>query len=240
MSTLTQINVQNSQLCEFCKSQHRSLFSSLNEKDQHLISRNKTCTRYKKGQVLFHLGTRPMGVFCVNSGRIKVYRIGMDGKEQITRVSAAGNLLGYKALISEQHYEQTAEALDDCIVCFIAKEDFLSLLRPETTFYMDLLKAICDENTSMAAKMTQMAQQSVRQRLAISLLMLKDTYGIEQGTKGDVEINLTREDLANIVGTATESLIRLLNEFKKDGLIETRGRKIRVLNPDKLVEASRR
>lgn len=204
------------------------------------IDRGKTCTRYKKGQVLFHEGTRPLGVFCVNSGRIKVYRIGLDGKEQITRVSAAGDLLGYKAMISEHHYEQTAEALDDCIVCFVAKDDFLSLLRPNTAFYMDLLKKVCDENAEMANKMTQMAQQSVRQRLALSLIMLKDTYGIEQGTQGNIEINLTREDLANIVGTATESLIRLLNEFKKEELIETQGRKIRVLNADGLMMASRR
>lgn len=181
-----------------------------------------------------------MGVFCVNSGRIKVYRVGVDGKEQITRISAAGDLLGYKALISEQHYEQSAEALDDCIVCFVAKEDFLALLRPESSFYMDLLKTICNENAEMAAKMTQMAQQSVRQRLAISLLMLKDTYGIEQNTQGNIEINLTREDLANIVGTATESLIRLLNEFKKESLIETQGRKIRVLDAEGLLTASRR
>ncbi len=226
--------------CEFCQSHHRSLFGSLGNEDMARVERGKTCTRYKKGQVLFHEGTRPLGVFCVNSGRIKVYRIGMDGKEQITRISAAGDLLGYKALISEHHYEQSAEALDDCVVCFVAKDDFLSLLRPDTKFYMDLLKSVCNENVEMAAKMTQMAQQSVRQRLALSLLMLKDTYGIEQGTNGDVEINLTREDLANIVGTATESLIRLLNEFKKEQLIQTQGRKIKVLNADGLLSASRR
>lgn len=226
--------------CEFCTSHHRSLFGTLGGEDMARVERGKTCTRYKKGQVLFHEGTRPLGVFCVNSGRIKVYRVGMDGKEQITRVSAAGDLLGYKALLSEQHYEQSAEALDDCVVCFVAKDDFLSLLRPDTRFYMDLLKKVCLENTEMASKMTQMAQQSVRQRLALTLIMLKDTYGIEHETTGEIQINLTREDLANIVGTATESLIRLLNDFKKENLIETQGRKIKVLNADGLLSASRR
>jgi len=226
--------------CTFCRSHHRSLFASLNDEDIARIDRGKTCTRYKKGQVLFHEGTRPLGVFCVNSGRIKVYRVGMDGKEQITRISAAGDLLGYKALLSEHHYEQTAEAVDDCVVCFVAKEDFLSLLRPDSQFYMDLLKKVCEENSDMADKMTRMAQQSVRQRLALSLIMLKDTYGIESGTDGEIEINLTREDLANIVGTATESLIRLLNEFKKEEFIETKGRKIKVINPEGLIGASRK
>lgn len=88
--------------------------------------------------------------------------------------------------------------------------------------------------------MTEMAQRSVRQRAALSLLMLKDTYGIEHEQEGEIEINLTREDLANIIGTATESLIRLLNEFKKENLIETKGRKIRILNSKGLLLASKR
>ena len=105
---------------------------------------------------------------------------------------------------------------------------------------MDILKAVCEENGLMAEKMTEMAKRSVRQRVALTLLMLRDTYGIEQGQEGEIEINLTREDLANIVGTATESLIRLLNEFKKDELIETQGRKIRILDPQGLAHASQR
>jgi CRP/FNR family transcriptional regulator len=200
----------------------------------------KTCTKYKKGQVLFHEGTRPLGVFCVNRGRIKVYRLGIDGKEQIIKISAAGDLLGYKALISAQHYNLSAEALDDCVVCFVPKEDFLELLKPGGRFYTDILKAVCEENGVMASKMTEMAQRSVRQRAALSLLMLKDTYGIEHEQEGEIEINLTREDLANIVGTATESLIRLLNDFKKENLIETQGRKIRILDSKGLMLASKR
>ena len=226
--------------CENCKSHHRSLFRTLPSEDMEEVNMAKTCTRYKKGQVLFHEGTRPLGVFCVNSGRIKVYRLGIDGKEQIIKVSAAGDLLGYKALISEQHYVLSGEALDDCVVCFIPKEDFLKLLKPGSAFYMEILKAVCAENGTIANRMTEMAQRSVRQRLALSLLMLKDTYGLEMDRPGEVEINLTREDLANIVGTATESLIRLLNEFKREGLIETKGRKIRILDAPELFAASRR
>lgn len=230
----------NSLACKFCQSHHRSLFSSLSESESTTLEMSKTCTKYKKGQVLFHEGTRPLGVFCVNRGRIKVYRLGIDGKEQIIKVSASGDLLGYKALISDEHYSLSAEALDDCVVCFMPKEDFLQLLKPGGSFHQDLLKAVCKENGMMASKMTEMAQRSVRQRAALSLLMLKDTYGIEHEQEGDVEINLTREDLANIVGTATESLIRLLNEFKKENLISTQGRKIRVLDTDGLILASKR
>ena len=216
------------------------MFKSLTGDDANYLSQSKTCTRYRKGQVLFHEGTRPMGVFCVNSGRVKVYRLGQDGKEHIIKVSASGDLLGYKALLSDQLYNQSGEALDDCIVCFVPKEDFLSLIRPGNKFYADILKMVCAENNELANKMTQLAQQSVRQRLAISLLMLKDTYGLEHESEGEIEINLSREDLANIVGTATESLIRLLHDFKEEGLIETAGRKIRVLKPQGLIQAAKR
>src|SRR5690606_1231119 len=178
--------------------------------------------------------------FCISTGRVKVYRMGLDGKEQIIKISAAGDLLGYKALISDQHYLLSGEALEDCLVCFIPKDDFLELLKPGSEFYMNLLKAVCEEHGTIASKITEMAQLSVRQRLALSLLMLNDTYGLEQDVNGDIQINLSREDLANIVGTATESLIRLLNEFKKDGLIETHGRKIEVKNPEGLLRASKR
>lgn len=224
--------------CEFCKSQHRSLLSSLTGGEKQDLDQNKTCTKYKKGQALFHEGTRPLGVFCVNRGTIKVYRIGLDGKEQIIKISAGGDLLGYKALISEHHYAHSAEALEDCVVCFIPKEDFLKLLLPGSKFYMDVLKAVCSEHSEISAKMTQMAQRSVRQRLALTLLMLKDTYGIEQESAEQIEINLTREDLANIVGTATESLIRLLNQFKKESLIETKGRKIKITDTQGIIRAA--
>lgn len=226
--------------CKLCQSHHKSLFGVLSDTEQILVDNAKTCTKYKKGQVLFHEGTRPMGVFCISTGRVKVYRMGLDGKEQIIKISAAGDLLGYKALISDQHYLLSGEALEDCQVCFIPKDDFLELLKPGSEFYMNLLKAVCEEHGVIASKITQMAQMSVRQRLALSLLMLNDTYGLEQDVNGEIQINLSREDLANIVGTATESLIRLLNEFKKDGLIETRGRKIEVKDQQGLLLASKR
>jgi len=225
--------------CDFCKSQHRSLMKSLTGEERKVIEENKTCTRYGKGQVLFHEGTRPLGVFCVNRGTIKVFRHGLDGKEQIIKISNGGDLLGYKALISEQHYAHSAQALEDCVVCFIPKEDFLKLLEPGSEFYMDLLKAVCSEHENISARMTEMAQRSVRQRLALALIMLKDTYGVEQGVEGSIEINLTREDLANIVGTATESLIRLLNQFKKDNLISSSGRKIKIEDTEGLIRAAR-
>lgn len=226
--------------CQVCKSRDRSLFTSLSDGELTNLSYSKTCTSYRKGQALFHRGTRPLGVFCINSGSIKVSRTGVDGKDQILKISASGDLLGYKALIAENHYEDTAEALEDCSVCFIPKDDFLTMLSAGSQFYMDILKAICIEHNVISSKITQMAQRSVRQRLALTLLMLHDTYGLEHDVAGKIEINLTREDLSNIVGTATESLIRLLNQFKQEEMIRINGRKIELLDTAALALAAER
>ena len=195
---------------------------------------------YKKGQILFHEGTRPLGIYCINTGKVKVYKIGTDGKEQILRITKAGDMMGYKAMLAEEYYSMSAETLEDCTICFISKQNFLDTLKGSNDLNQRIMREICHEYGLMAEEVTHQAQKSVRERFALTLLKLKDTYGLEGSAEdGPVEINLTREDLANMVGTATETLIRLLNEFKEDGMLETNGRKIRILDAKQLVRTAR-
>jgi len=223
--------------CSQCGIHADSRFSKLCQPQIDEVDLSKSCADYRKGQVLFHEGTRPLGVFCVHKGKIKVYKTGYDGKDHIIKLSRPGDLLGYKAMIGEETYPVTAEALEDSQVCFIPKSDFLNILESSPELNHLLLQEACRELGLMADSLTNLAQKSVRERLAVALLMLKDTYGIENSEDdGPVEINLTREDLANIVGTATETIIRLLHDFKEEKLIETKGRKIRVLEPARLVK----
>ena len=222
--------------CEECSYRKKSLFGVLCSHELQEVSDAKSCTFYKKGQILFHEGTRPLGVFCINKGKVKVYKLGSDGKEQIIRIAKESDILGYKAMISEETYPVTGETLEDCTICFLPKSDFLQLLSENQEFNKRLLQSVCHELGVMSESLTNLAQKNVRERLAITLLMLHDTYGVE-GESGPVEINLMREDLANIVGTATETLIRLLNEFKKDNYIETQGRRILVKDVKGLIKA---
>jgi len=224
--------------CEECRSRNSSLFSGLCGKQLAQISQNKSCTLYKKGQILFHEGTRPLGVFCVNKGKIKVYKIGFDGKEQIINIVGEGGLLGYKAMLAEEPYTVSAETLEDCTICFLSKANFLQSLSDSTDLNRSLMKQVCHEMGVLTENLTNQAQKTVRERLAITLLKLKDTYGMDYHDNGPVEINLTREDLANIVGTATETLIRLLHEFKADKLISSKGRKITIEDPEGLVKTA--
>lgn len=222
--------------CEECEVRGISRFSGLCSENLEKVSYSKSCTAYKKGQIIFHEDTRPLGVFCVNKGKLKVYKTGDDGKDQIIQVSKPGDLLGYRAMIGDDLYPVTAEALEDVQVCFIPKSEFLRLMDESEDFVRLLLKEACHELGTMTEALTNLAQKSVRERLAVTLLMLKDTYFDEKRPNDPSEINLTREDLANIVGTATETIIRLLHDFKEENLIQTNGRKILVLDPERLVK----
>nr|WKN35479.1 Crp/Fnr family transcriptional regulator [Tunicatimonas sp. TK19036] len=214
--------------CEACKSRENSLFGVLCHAQLTDISENKSCTLYRKGQILFHEGTRPLGVFCINQGKVKVYKLGYDGKEQIVHVAGQGGILGYKALIAEEPYSVSAETLDDCTICFLPRQSFLEAVSKSPELNQRILKQVCHELGVMNENLTNQAQRTVRERLAITLLKLRDTYGMDYHDDSTIEINLTREDLANMVGTATETLIRLLHEFKEDKLISTQGRKISI------------
>lgn len=225
--------------CEECRSRSSSMFSVLCAHELATISENKSCTIYKKGQILFHEGTRPLGIFCINSGKVKVYKIGTDGKEQIIRIAGKGDLLGYKAMLGEEYYAVSAETLEDCTICFLSKHNFLETLNESSELNQRIVKQICHEHGMLVDEVTNQAQKSVRERFAMALLKLKDTYGLDGHEDGPVEINLTREDLANFVGTATETLIRLLHEFKEDGMLETQGRKIRIIDSKQLVKVAR-
>lgn len=221
--------------CQFCKSRGESHFSELPNEDLEVISEHKSCVAYKKGQTLFYEGTRPMGVFCINHGKVKVYKMGSNGKEQILFIAKPGDFLGYRSLLSEEFYGASATVLEQAAICFIPKSDFLSILNRNPAFFQKLMKAVCQELGVMEEKLAQLAQKSVRERLAATIIMLKETYGMEGEGSDVIDIALSREDLANIVGTATETVIRLLSDFKSDGLIALKGKKIQVIDTKRLI-----
>ncbi len=222
--------------CAECSSRGDSFFACLDHSELEKLEEGKSCIRYKKGQTLFYEGTRPMGIYCINSGKVKIYKLSSQGKEQIIHISKPGDFLGYRAILSEEFYSASATVLEDASICFIPKEEFQGLLHENSQFFNAIIKSICHDLGVMREKVADLAQKSVRERLAGSLLMLKETYGIDGDKSTLIDIALSREDLANIVGTATETVIRLLSEFKKDGLIELDGKKIRVIKPRELAK----
>jgi CRP-like cAMP-binding protein len=221
--------------CTLCPGKEHSLFSDLPREDLDTISQHKTCIRYKKGQTLFYEGTRPMGLFCINSGKVKVYKISSEGKEQILKLAKPGDFLGYRALISEEFYNSSATVIEEGAICYVPKSDFLEILQKNPAFFRKMAKRVAHELGLMEQKLVTIAQKSVRERLAATLIMLKETYGMEGDESDLIDIALSREDLANIIGTATETVIRLLSDFKTQKLISLQGKKIKVLDHKGLI-----
>ena len=217
--------------CLSCSNTNNRLLGNLNESDFIHIDRQKKCSFYRKKQALFVEGTYPRGVYCINEGKVKIYKVGEEGKEQIIQIASAGDLVGFRAMLAEDVYKVSAVTLEDCNICFIPKEDFNLILDTNSILRKGILKEISKELANQVEFITNMAQKSVRQRLCVVLIILKEIYQEEP-------INLPREDLANYVGTATETLIRLLKELKDEGIIETETRKIFINDAKKLVRAS--
>lgn len=201
------------------------------------IEAAKVFTSYKKGQVVFHEGAYPFGIYCVNSGKIKLSHSGDDGREQIVRLAKPGDIIGYKALLSAEKYTASAIAIDDSTVCFIPKDLFMSVLQKDPNLSFEMMKILAGELRKAEAKITHLAQKPVRERLAETLLFIKETYGLEPDG-ATLSVRLSREEIANLVGTATESAIRLLSEFKKDGLIDLQGKKIKLLDQAELMRTA--
>ncbi len=221
--------------CQSCSIRNDSVFNGLCSHSLTSINGHKSTNVHRKGQILFHEGTRPMGVYCINKGKLKLYKLGNEGKEQIIQLAKEGEILGYISMMSEELYPVSAETLEECHVCFIPKQDFLEMLANNHELYAKLFKHACHELGIMTQNVTNLAQKTVRERLAITFIMLKETYGVDHEENDKVVINLTREDLANIVGTATETLIRLLHDFKEDNIISTAGRKIIIEKEEELI-----
>ena len=214
--------------CSSCTIRTHSLFRHLNEEEIQNISLNNITETYKRGSIIYHEGNRMKGFYCVNSGIVKIFKTGFDGKEQIVRLAKPGDLIGYRSVVSNEPACTTAEILQESALCHIPTNILLHLVKTNGEFAVALMKLICKELGEANSYITDIAQKTVKERLAEILIHLDSDFGTDD--LGILNISLTREELSNIVGTATESIIRLLSEFKNDGTIELNGRKIKILD----------
>ncbi len=195
------------------------ILSSLSAYEKELFLEQTESLSFKKGKLIFYEGGIPTGAFLVESGRAKIYKTGLDGKDQIFYVYKTGDLLGYHALLCDEHYEDSCEALEDCKISFISKTNFEELIHNIPDLNKLLIQNMSHEFGVLVNTITILAQKPLRERLALWLLILHERYDKYQ-------ILLPREDLANLIGTARESLGRLLKEFREENLIRIEGRTI--------------
>ncbi len=221
--------------CNDCFNDINSIFRHLTPEQMNLLFYSIVPRLYQKGEILYHEGRRINGIYCIISGIVKIFKTGFDGKEQIIMFGKQKDIIGYRSVLAKELACTTAKIIEEGNLCFIPADILLQFVKENTGFSYEIMKLACKELGDANQYITDLAQKSVRERLAEILLHLVDKFGTDNKV---LNITLTREDLANIVGTATESIIRLLSDFKQSRLIELQGRKIKILDMNALQHIS--
>ncbi|APA63074.1 Crp/Fnr family transcriptional regulator [Maribacter sp. 1_2014MBL_MicDiv] len=220
--------------CENCIIRQFNSLRALSKEELKKVSNAKISKKIKKGDTLFSEGQKLDGVYCVRNGVSKLSKLSSNGKEQIVKLTNRGEIMGQRSVIAEDYTNLSATAINDMEVCFIPKEIITTTLNTNPYFSLEVLRHMAHDLKEADDVIVNMSQKTVKQRLAEALLYLRQNYGEDEN--GFLLLTLSRDDYANIVGAATESLIRMLSDFKKKGLIKTEGKKIGIVNDCALKE----
>lgn len=215
--------------CSECKVRFLNYFNILSPEDLLELSIEKTSILYGKGQNIFYEGSYPNGLYCLNSGRVKIFRNGTDGREQIIRIISPGDVFGIKSLIEGKKYTTNACAIEDSVVCFISNRRMFHLFMKYPNLTNQLLIRLSRMLEDAEQKMTSIALKTVKERVAETLIHINNTFFNSQ-PNSNRDIKISREDLASMVGSATETVIRVLSEFKEENIIDIECRTIRIIN----------
>jgi CRP-like cAMP-binding protein/CheY-like chemotaxis protein len=196
------------------------------------LSEERDIRLYKKKDEIFREGNYPKGIYFIHKGKVKSYQTNELGKELITELHNEGDFFGFISLLKDEKYNSSATALEDSEIYMIPKEDFFALIYKNAEVSKKFIEILSDNLIEKEKQLVKLAYNSVRKRVAEALVNLSDKYKKEDETT--FSMNVSREDLANLVGTATETVIRTLSDFKEEKYIEVAGGKITILNYEKL------
>jgi len=222
--------------CRQCIIKRFNALKTLTNEELETFSDHKTSLIIKKGENLMTEGNTINGLYCIKDGKGKLTKLNTNGKEQIIKFIKGGDILGHRSLLSEELVGLNAIALEDMHVCFIPKGDILDTIKENNQFSLNLMKNISHQLNEANTLISQMAQKPVKDRLAETLLHLEEVFGVDN--EDFIDVILTREEIANTIGTATESAIRLLSNLKKDGVIDLHGKRIKISNKSALKNIS--
>ncbi|HVX27353.1 MAG TPA: response regulator [Parafilimonas sp.] len=195
-----------------------------------LTSEQRELYDYKKKQMLYTEGQRPKAVYYIKSGKIKTYKTNEDGKELITNIYSSGDFFGYTYVLEEISYKENAQVLEDAEIMHIPKDDFVALISGDSQVAKQFIKLIAHSVLDREESLLNLAYSSLRKKVAYQLIQMFEKFK----TEGSNTINLSRENLAQATGIATESLIRTLSDFKSEKLIDLQGSTITLINENKL------
>jgi len=214
---------------EMCLEGSSSVLKGLNQKDKETIAQHHTLVFIKKGEFLFREGDKNRGLICLASGKVKVFRVGVGGREQILKMVSPYGFIGYQALFSDENWPISATAIEDSVFCIFEKNSIVNLLKKNGILALKLFKQVTEELVYSYNRTVSLSQKHVRGRLAESLLLLCKIYGFEPNGK-TIGISLPREDIAHLSNMTTSNAIRTLSNLDSEGIIEIKGRKITIID----------
>lgn len=223
--------------CENCIIRQFNSLRAMNKEELKRVSDTKTTKTVRKGEIIFGEGDKLNGVYCVKKGVSKLSKLSPNGKDQIVKLAAKGAVLGQRSIITEEVANLSAVAVKEMEVCFIPKDAILDTLNSNPNFTVEVLRHIAHDLKEADDVIVNMSQKTVKQRMAEAFIYLKENFGEDEN--GYLALTLSREDIANVVGTATESAIRIISEFKKLGLISASGKKVAIANRPGLNEVAK-
>lgn len=219
----------NNPYIELCLEGSASIFKGLTLKDKETIAQHYTLVNIKKGEFLFKEGDKTRGLICLASGKVKIFKEGVGGREQILKMVKQQGLIGHQALFTDNNWSFTASAIEDSVILVLEKNTLLNILKKNGILALKFLRLITEELTFSNSRTVSLSQKHVRGRIAESLLVLRNTYGYENDGQ-TLGISLSREDIAHFSNMTTSNAIRTLSNLASDGIIKIKGRKIGIID----------
>ena len=216
----------------------KSIFYLLNDDEKNDLQHHITFTHYKKNEFIFKEGDKPTGLLMLVDGKVKIFKEGVGGREQIIRMTKPLGIIGYRALMGNENHISSAVTLEESLVCSVSPEFVLTRALKNSDFSFKIIRKLAKELGFSNSRTVTLTQKHIRGRLAESLILLKDKYGYENdGTT--LRVYLSREDIANLSNMTTSNAIRTLSTFASERVIAIDGRKIKILDAQRLERISK-
>ncbi len=223
--------------CLNCTGRNNSLFSDLSNEELKRINENSYCVNYKLGEVICRTGAKPMGLICLNKGKVKIIRKGVNGTDQIVGLKKAVDFIGFRDLMGGSSYLASSVALEDSTVCVLRKKKFYKVIEGNSKLALKIMKSLAMDLIKSDGRLVNLTQKHVRARLAEALILINDIFGTNSST-GNLNVSLKRSDLAGLSNMATPTAIRVLSSFKKEDLVHVNRQNIKINDLKALKEIS--
>lgn len=214
------------------------MWHPLNDEQREFLMSNFTIQNYKKNEVIYCEGEPPTQLMCLLNGKVKIYKDGVGGRSQIIRMIKPVEYFGYRAFFAKEDYLTAAAAFENSTICLIPMETIVTLISQNNKLAMFFIQQLSIDLGIADERTVNLTQKHIRGRLAESILFLKDSYGLEED-QSTLSIYLSREDLANLSNMTTSNAIRTLSNFSNERLITIDGRKIKIIDEERLKKISK-